>query len=155
MVLDITEIEYFFIVLELHTIEYNFFFLPFFYFTYSQVLFYLSVSRRGTLSFFFFLSPVGTHSCKSKKLIKSKKMESIYGQRKEAWIWFACQVLFWPSSLTIHEHFKFTHGLDVRYSSWPSSLTIHEEHLMQALAFLYAWNFLNIVHFPEMGIQAI
>ena len=108
MVLDITEIEYFFIVLELHTIEYLFFFfLPFFYFTYSQVLFYLFVSRRGTLSFFFFLfwysffflfsfflSPVGTHSCKSKKLIKSKKMESIYGQRKEAWIWFACQVFF-------------------------------------------------------------
>ena len=134
MVLDITEIEYFFIVLELHTIEYNFFFLPFFYFTYSQVLFYLSVSRRGTLSFFFFLSPVGTHSCKSKKLIKSKKMESIYGQRKEAWIWFACQVFFlaiffdnswrtFNASSCISSRMKF---LEYRAFSWDG----HTSHLM-------------------------
>ena len=50
---------------------------------------------------------------------------------------------------------KHEFGLHVRCCSWPSSLTIHEEHLMQALAFLYAWNFLNIIHFPDMGMQAI
>ena len=48
MVFNITEIEYFFIVLELHTVEYP----PIFFSSYSQVLFYLSVSCKGTLSFF-------------------------------------------------------------------------------------------------------
>ena len=60
------------------------------------------------------------------------KVSSILAKRKEAWIWFACQVLF----LAIF-------------------FDIHEEHLMQALAFLHAWNFLNIMHFPNMGMQAI
>ena len=36
------------------------------------------------LFIYLFLSPIGTHSCKSKKLVKSKKMASIYVQGKEA-----------------------------------------------------------------------
>ena len=41
------------------------------------------------------------------------------------------------------------------FYSWPPSLTIHEEHLMQALAFLHTWNFLNIMHLLDIGMQAI
>ena len=57
---------------------------------------------------------------------------------------------------------KATHNLIFLYIyiyyfffSWPSSLTIHEEHLMRALIFLPAWNFLYIMHLPDMGMQAI
>ena len=137
MVFNITEIEYFFIVLELHTVEYP----PIFFSSYSQVLFYLFVTRRGTLSsflfffyFLFFLSPIGTHSCKSNKLVKSKKMASIYGQRKEEWIWFACQVLFlaiffdnswrtFNTSSCISSRMKL---LEYHASSWHG----HASHLM-------------------------
>ena len=77
MVLDIIKIEYFFIILEFHTVEYLVF--PFSFL----------ISRRSSLLYLLSNSPsiysqssaeISIVTRTDMKLVKSKKMASIYGQ---------------------------------------------------------------------------
>ena len=77
MVLDITEIEYFFIVFELHTVKYLFF-------------------------IFFFLSPIGTHSSQ-RNLSSQRKWQAFMAKEKKNEFGLHVKCCSWPSSLTIHE----------------------------------------------------
>ena len=99
MVLDITEIEYFFIVLELHTVKYLIF-LFFFLFLIchrNSLLHLLSNSPSiysQSSAEISIVTPTWNLSSKRKWQAFMAKVLSISAKRKEAWIWFACQVLF-------------------------------------------------------------
>ena len=98
---------------------------PPFFFLHIVKFFSIYLSHVEALFFFFF---IGTHSC------KSKKMAIIYGQRKEEWIWFACQVLFlaifFDNSWRIFNASSFISSRMKLFEYHASSWHGHASHLM-------------------------
>ena len=137
MVLDIIKIEYFFIILELHTVEYLVFPFSFLISRRSSLLYLLSNSPSiysQSLAEISIDTPTWNMSSQRKWQAFMAKVSSISAKRKEAWIWFACQVLFlaiffenswrtFNASSCISSHKKL---LEYHASSWHG----HASHLM-------------------------